>query len=477
VPDDLPVAVVGAGFSGTLLAINLLRLGQRVVLIERDPVKLAKGQAFGTRRPEHLLNVRAANMSAYPDDPGHFVRWMGFSTADQVNRFVPRLAYGQYLLEELIDALAAGQGRGEIQAGEVVGAEFGAEFGPEVGPEFGAEFGTESAAAVDTASAGRPITLRMADGTPIACRAVVLALGNLPPAPVAALADLPADLLVPDPWNPPALQDLAAAEHVLLVGTGLTAVDVALSLDQAGFKGQITALSRRGLRPHAHAEASTIAAPVSRPQAKGSQLLRSIRSRAAAVGWREAVDELRPHVQDLWRVHLPPEQGRLLRHARPYWDIHRHRLAPAVDSRIAQLERADRLRFVAGELIEAAPLGARASIAFRPRGTAITQHLTVDRVVNCTGPDGNLQRVRHELIADLLRAGRIRPDVHRLGLDVDHAGRVRTAAGERQDRVFAVGPITKGEAWEMVAVPDIRRQVWNVARLLANEHWVGGEGL
>src|ERR1700712_502982 len=149
--DDLPVAVVGAGFSGTLLAINLLRLRQRVVLIERDAAKLAKGQAFGTRRPEHLLNVRAANMSAYPDDPSHFVRWMGFTAADQVNRFVPRLAYGQYLLEELIDALAAGNGRGEIRAGEVVGAEFGQSPGR------------------------RSTTLRFADGTQLECRAVVLA--------------------------------------------------------------------------------------------------------------------------------------------------------------------------------------------------------------------------------------------------------------------------------------------------------------
>lgn len=447
--NELPVAVVGAGFSGTLLAINLLRLRQRVVLIERDTDKLAKGQAFGTRRPEHLLNVRASNMSAYPDDPAHFVRWMGFTAADQVNRFVPRLAYGQYLLEELVDALAAGEGLGEIRPGEVAGAEFGK----------------------------RSITVRFTDGTHLECRAVVLALGNFPPAPVAALADLPAGLVLPDPWSPTALHGLTAAEDVLLVGTGLTAVDVALSLEHAGFTGRITALSRRGLRPHAHTEASTAVASVSRPQVKGSRLLRSIRRRAAEIGWREAVDEQRPHVQDLWRVHSVEEQDRLLRHARPYWDIHRHRLAPAVDRKIGELEAAGRLRFIAGELLEAVPLGAKASIAFRPRGTADTHRLTADRVINCTGPDGNLQRVRNELVSELLGAGRIRPDAHRLGLDVDHAGRVRNAVGSLQDGLFAVGPITKGEAWEIVAVPDIRRQVWNLARLLADEHWVGGEGL
>ena len=124
--NELPVAVVGAGFSGTLLAINLLRHGARVVLIERDRDRLAKGLAFGTRRPEHLLNVRAANMSAFPDDRNHFLRWMGFSSEDQANRFVPRLAYGQYLREQLIDALAAAAGRAEVRDGEAVEAKFDA---------------------------------------------------------------------------------------------------------------------------------------------------------------------------------------------------------------------------------------------------------------------------------------------------------------------------------------------------------------
>jgi len=264
---------------------------------------------------------------------------------------------------------------------------------------------------------------------------------------------------------------------VLLVGTGLTAVDMALSLDQAGFAGSITALSRRGLRPRAHTETGPAVGAVSRPQAKGSHLLRAIRRRATEIGWRAAVDELRPHVQDLWRTHSPAEQDRFLRHARPYWDVHRHRFAPAVDRRIAELEAAGRLRFAAGELVAAAPHDGGARIAFRPRGGDGLEHMQVDRAINCTGPDGDLRRVPDALVADLLDTGLIRSDAHRLGIDVDHLGRVRGATGEAHDHLFAVGPITKGEAWEIVAVPDIRRQVWNLARFLADAHWVGGEGL
>lgn len=446
---ELPVAIVGGGFSGTLLAINLLRLRQRVVLIERDAVKLAKGQAFGTRRPEHLLNVRAANMSAYPDDADHFVRWMGFAGTDQVNRFVPRLAYGQYLLEELVDALASAGEKGKIRVGEAVSAEL----------------------------RGRSVSLRLANGEAIECRAIVLALGNFPPAPLPVLNDLPRRLVFDDPWSPAAVQNLGSLQHVLLVGSGLTAVDAALSLEKAGYAGRITAISRRGLRPRAHAEHGPVVASVSKPQANGSALLRTVRNRAALIGWRSAIDELRPHVQDLWRSHSRDEQSRFLRHLRAYWDVHRHRLAPAVDLQITTLEQSGRLRFAAGKLIGGVAHGDRAIISFVPRGTAATDHISVDRVINCTGPDGNLHRIDNALIGDLLQNGQIRSDVHRVGLEVDRLGRVSDAVGAPQDRIYAVGPLTKGEAWEIVAVPDIRRRVWDLARYIANSHWVGGEGL
>lgn len=449
VQDNLPIAIVGAGFSGTLLAVNLLRLGQPVVLIEREPTKLARGQAFAARIPEHLLNVRAANMSAFPDDADHFVRWMGFATEDQKNRFVPRLTYGEYLREQLGDGLAASGGLGEIRGGEAVSLRFSA----------------------------RSAVLGLADGLEIACRTVVLALGNLPPAPMPALGGLPGEFLAGDPWAPAALDGLDEAGHVLLVGTGLTAVDVALTLDREGYGGRITALSRRGLRPRAHAESGPKIGPVERPSTRGSLLLRAIRRRARDGGWRAAVDELRPHVQDLWRAHSAEEQRRFLRHARPYWDVHRHRLAPEVDARIAELEGAGRLRFVAGELIGAEPQGRRAAVDLRRRGGGLVDRIVVDRIINCTGPNGDLRRAPDRLIRQLLREGRIRPDVHRLGLDVGPVGRVRDGAGRPHDRLFAVGPIAKGEAWEIVAVPDIRRQVWSLARFLANAHWVGGEGL
>ncbi|MGE4322991.1 MAG: FAD/NAD(P)-binding protein [Sphingobium sp.] len=445
----LPVAVVGAGFSGTLLAINLRRLGVDVVLVEREASNFAKGLAFGTIWPDHLLNVRASNMSAFPDDPGHFLRWLGFSGEDQAARFVPRLRYGHYLSELLFNEVSGTQGRMTLREGDV------------------------RALRCDSDRA----VLRLSDGDEIAARAVVLALGNLPPAPHPLLAHLPGDGYFADPWDEGAMRDIAHIDHILLLGTGLTAVDVVLSLESAGWRGRVTALSRRGLRPRAHAAHGPVVDPVPPPHLRGSWLVRCVRRRAAEIGWRGAVDELRPHVQDLWRRHDPAAQGRFLRHLRPYWDVHRHRIAPEVAARLERLEQEGRLRFLAGRIVKADPVGRCVRLEWRPRGADMARVMRTGRIVSCTGPEGDITRVAHPLLRGLVDAGQARPDVHRLGLDVDHLGRVRDLAGRPQSRVFAAGPVTKGEAWEIIAVPDIRHQLWNMARYLSRAHWVGGEGL
>jgi uncharacterized NAD(P)/FAD-binding protein YdhS len=450
-PDDqeLPVAIVGAGFSGTLLAINLLRQGGRVVLVERDGARLAKGLAFGTRQAEHLLNVRASNMSAYPDDPTHFQRWLGEHTGQEANRFVPRLAYGHYLHEQMMAALSAAPDRFRI----AIGGAQDAVFGP------------------------RGVSLRLDTGEVIAARALVLALGNLVPTPPAALAGLSRGVLRADPWAPDAGEGLDDESHVLLVGTGLTAVDVAISLDRSGFGGRITALSRRGLMPRAHAAQGPHVTGVGRPAQRGSWLLRHVRQRAQAVGWRHAVDELRPHTQALWRLHDGAAQARFLRHLRPWWDVHRHRLAPAVASHVEHVMKLGRLTVTAGRIMAARDEDGRAAVTWRPRGGGGEAVLHVDRIILCTGPEGDITRCGEVLLGRLIEQGLARPDPHHLGLDVDHGARLIGRDGRAHQALYAVGPMTKGAEWEIVAVPDIRRQVWTLARALTNTQWVGGEGL
>ncbi len=452
-PPALPVAIVGAGFSGTLLAINLVRQGASVVLVEREGAHFAKGVAYGTRQVGHLLNVRAANMSAFPEDPDHFLRWLGSDASPgagaKANRFVPRVTYGHYLHEELMAALTASPERLAIRQGE----------------------------ACDATLSERGVDLHMADGEVLAARAVVLASGNFAPAMLPVLADLPGSILRPDPWAEDALEGLDDDAHVLLVGTGLTAADMAISLDRAGFGGKITALSRRGLMPRAHAAEGPRPGAVTRPAERGAALLQRLRARAREVDWREAVDELRPHTQSLWRLHDRQQQARLLRHLRPWWDVHRHRLAPPVAERIAQMEQEGRLSVQAGRILSARAEDGRARIGWRGRHAHAEQSLTVDRILLCTGPESDIGRCGDPLLDRLAARGLIRSDRHRLGLDVDHAGRLIDARGAASEALLAVGPLTRGAFWESVAVPDIRRQVWSTARLMTQTHWVEGEGL
>jgi uncharacterized NAD(P)/FAD-binding protein YdhS len=226
------------------------------------------------------------------------------------------------------------------------------------------------------------------------------------------------------------------------------------------------------LLPRAHATSSP-GVLGERPPAAVVPLLRAIRERASLIGWRSAVDELRPHTQELWRRAPPVERARFLRHLRPWWDVHRHRLAPEVAERIAALCASGRLDVRAGTPVGSEP----DAIVWRPRGAAATERVSVTRVVNCTGPAGDAARSPDPLLRQLLGDGLARADAFNLGLDVDADSRLIASDGRAQSRLYALGPVTRGAHWEITAVPDIRAQVWQVARRLSNAHWVGGEGL
>ncbi len=202
------------------------------------------------------------------------------------------------------------------------------------------------------------------------------------------------------------------------------------------------------------------------PQQRGASLVQHIRRRARQVGWQAAVDELRPHTQALWRAHDHQAQARLLRHLKPFWEVHRHRLAPSVEEQLDRLRARGQLRFVAGRLLRAQQGTSGLEIAYRPRGHGELHTMPADVVINCTGPEGNLARVADPLLRDLLAKGVARSDRHRLGLDVDAHLRLVGSDGKPVPDIYAVGPLTRGGIWEMVAVPDIRVQVWQLARLL-----------
>lgn len=423
-------AIVGGGLSGALLAIHLLREGAaHVTLIERSRTP-GRGVAYSTVQPEHLLNVPARRMSAYPEAPDHFADWYA-KRGGTAESFAPRMAYGDYVVEQLA---AAGPGIGIVR-GEVVDVE-----------------GT---------------ALILGDGRRIEADAVVLAPGNLPPAtPRGIDAEALGTLWLGDPWSAPIAEGLGTDDAIFLIGTGLTAIDAALTLEASGFRGRILALSRRGLAPRAHGLREPMCAPQEALPSNGVGLLRFVRRRARAIGWRSAVHELRTVTQGIWAAASLDERRRFLRHLRPWWDVHRHKIAPDVAATIARMEEEGRLRFAAGRIVSIAPGG---EVRWRPRGAEAAEALQVARVVNCTGPELDIVRAGEPLFDALLARGRIRPDPLRIGIDVDEHCRAVSADGVATDDLYVVGPVTRGTFWESVAVPDIRSQAQAVARQIVGQ--------
>lgn len=395
---------------------------------------MGRGVAYSTTEPVHLLNVRAEGMSALAGEPDHFARAFEAQGGDR-RGFAPRRLFAAYLEGILKEAVASGCV--ELVEGTATGAKR---------DEKGWNLG-------------------FSDGSSIEAKALVLAIGNQEPEGLAAFASA-GSRFIGNPWGEQAraaTRDLASTgEPALMVGTGLTMVDLVLSLDSAGYSGRIVALSRRGLAPRGHADFEPAA--VEREQLPGTlrSVFRWLRRRSAEIGWRAAVDSLRPHSHALWQKLSHAEQQRFLRHARPWWDVHRHRIAPEVAATIERLVGDGRLEIVAGRLVSARGDEDGLEVEYRRRGADRPHKERFAYAFNCTGPLHSVARSKDPLLRSLLDQTEIRSDRLGIGLEVDETNR----AGEH---LWAMGPLTKGRYWEIIAVPDIREQAAQVADAIDRE--------
>ena len=432
----LPVAIVGGGFSGTMVAAQLARKGIECVLIDGSG-RAGHGVAYSTKEPAHVLNVRAEVMSAWPEDLEHFVK-VAEAEGGTRRDFVQRRQFGRYLRAVLKEATDTGL----LQLIE--------------------------RQALEAEPNGDGWSVQLDNGEQVRASALVLAIGNQPPEPLPWGHD--SSRVINNPWGGEALaafEDLASTnEDVLLVGTGLTAVDAILSLDAAGHRGRIVALSRRGLIPRGHTNDFVPAKfeADEMPHGHVGTLWRWLRKRSAEVGWRSAVDGMRPHSHRLWQALPLEEQKRFARHARPWWDAHRHRIAPEVAQQLHDMIAEGRLEIVAGRIQGVDETEHVLAVSYRRRGTPRISEGRFAYMINCTGPLGTIARTRDELLKGLLADGLARPDQLGIALDVDERSRV---AGSK--RAWAMGPLTKGRYWEIIAVPDIRGQAAAVADDIAME--------
>jgi uncharacterized NAD(P)/FAD-binding protein YdhS/glyoxylase-like metal-dependent hydrolase (beta-lactamase superfamily II) len=454
------IAIIGGGFSGTLVAVNLLKTATQslaIKLIERRE-QIAKGIAYSTDTNCHLLNVSAGNMTAFPNDSGHFLRWLYYNYSEladflpneiTASTFIPRKVYGLYIQSILEEALATAPNHVKLErvTDEVIAVE-----------------------KIQTSSSERARVFLKHQGA-IAADKVVLALGNSPNA-------LPQDSgNIRNAWSIDALENLNPDDDVLLIGTGLTMVDMVLSLHERNHKGKIYAVSRRGLSPQRHQATKPYPAFLTVENAPKTTLglwrrLRAEVKKAEGNGydWRAVIDSLRPITQKLWQQLPIEEQQRFLRHGTPYWDVHRHRIAQQVAEALDQLLASGQLEIAAGRIQRQNLNENGAIVTIQPRKNKAQNQsiytLQVNRIVNCTGVAADYRKSSHPLVESLRSQHLIRPNPIGLGIASATNGALFNGTNKPSNLLYTIGTPRKGDLWETIAVPELRGQAQALAETL-----------
>ena len=440
------VVIIGGGASGVLLACHLLRDPDRdirVTLVEKRP-EIGRGIAYFTANPGHLLNVRATNMSAFPDQPDHFWRWL-CAREDEVAAawrvpsdpfcFAPRKIYGDYIGSLIAPLTSERKGRLRIIWGECA----------------------------SIAENQSDVTVTLADGSRYHGDVAVLAIGfdSAPPHRAACYVD---------PWVAPADAGVKPNHRILIVGTGLTMVDYVLSLSLSGHRGPVFAISRRGLLPRGHRPVQPLRIDQADvPFGKSmTELLRWLRELSHAQieqggDWRSIVDGIRPHTQRIWQELPLAARRSFLEHARAWWGAHRHRMAPEVETRINATIASGRLTVTAGKLCDVEPGNADVLIRYRKRGATTVETLHVDEIVDCRQIGSTPLKAVNPALRSLIDQGLARPDPLCIGIDVTPDSAIISRAGVASQRLFAVGPLTRAAFWEIIAIPDITKQCMTLA--------------
>lgn len=441
------VAIIGGGFTGAAIAWHLARDGglppTRIVVVEPRP-RLGGGLAYSAADPAFRINVPAAKMSLDAGDIEDFSRWLvetdavaddGEATLADGRVFPRRAVFGAYVASRLAPFLASGS----------------------------IEHRRAEARAIEPLAAGR-YAIALHDGSAFEADLVVLAVTHPAPAPPPLLARALAGhpRFVADTTGPDALAVVRRDDRVLVVGTGLTGADVIASLDRAGHRGQVTAIARRGLRSKGH---PPVAFPPrgdfsSRPAASVHALLADIRAalaeaEAAGESWHGVFDALRNQGPAIWAALPLAERRRLVRHLRPFWDVHRFRVAPQVEAVLDRKQADGTLDLRAASLAAVHVEGEAIAVTLRPRHGGGPFTRTFDAVLVATGPAHGSVLASLPVLASLAGRGLLRPDPARLGIDTDREGRALSASGTPSAALLVGGPLARGTFGELMGLPEV----------------------
>ncbi|WP_353187596.1 FAD/NAD(P)-binding protein [Pseudomonas sp.] len=457
------ILIIGGGLSGTMLAVQLLRLpGQRKILIIEPRAELGRGEAYSAVELGHTLNGNAARMSVDPDNPDDLTQWLtahiaggGWpESAEQdvpvSELFPPRGLFGVYVQQRLAEARAVGALQGSTV--EHICAE-----------------------AVDLQSDSGSMQLTLSDGRILRGSQAVLATGMFPAARTPQTQSSGLNAAALDPWDVAAMRELDPQSTVLIIGSGLTMVDAVVSLEQAGHRGPIEVFSRHGLLPHVRRQPPAwvdfLAADhsIRTPRQLVRELRRHCRDAIAqGIDWQAPLDTVRAHIARLWSQATDVQRRQFVRHVRPWWESHHHRSPPLSAELIERLHKEGRLRIHAASFKGIEPgAGDAVTIRIRPRGEAETSTVSGAALINSSGIEYDWRRVARPLPQQLLARGLVRPGPLALGISAKD-GAVVGAEGRVSSQLFAMGPPLRGMWWESTAVTDVAAQAKALARRLVD---------
>ncbi|WP_432754240.1 FAD/NAD(P)-binding protein [Pseudomonas sp. WMBT8] len=445
------VLIIGGGLSGTMLAVQLLRLpGTRQILVIEPRPELGRGEAYSAVELGHTLNGNAARMSVDPDNADDLTQWLteyiaagGWPESDQQQvpvseLFPPRGIFGLYAQQRLAQARAGSASTVEHVRAEVVDVQV------------------------------EPVGVRLTldDGQQLRGAQAVLATGMFPAARTPQTQSSGLNAAAVDPWDVQAMTQLDPQSTVLIIGSGLTMVDAVVSLEQAGHRGPIEIFSRHGLLPHVRRQPPAWADFLAEDHRLRSplQLLRAVRrqchsAQAQGIDWQAPLDTVRAHIGRLWSQASERQKRQFVRHVRPWWESHHHRSPPLSAALVARLHEQGRLRIHAASFLGLEPtVNGVVTLRLRRRGEQHITHVSGAALINSSGIEYDWRRVARPLPRQLLARGLIKPGPLALGIAADASGAVLDAQGVASERLFAMGPPLRGIWWESTAVTDVAIQ-------------------
>ncbi|MFN8576286.1 MAG: FAD/NAD(P)-binding protein [Candidatus Sericytochromatia bacterium] len=450
------IAIIGAGFCGTITAVNLIKYSTepiKIFLIESRK-EFAKGVAYSTSNLLHLLNVRASGMSAFDDEPEHFLKWLKNNNDNPLisnnineNDFISRSIYGLYL-KSILDEYKSIAIDKNIKLIEI------------------------NDKAINVIKKEQNIVINFENNSEILVDKLLIATGNYKPRNINIKDNnfYENNSYYQDPWGSNIFENYNELENILLIGSGLTMVDLVLSFYQRKHKGLIYVISPHGYLPQSHKEVSKYKNFLDENNLpttalKAFKIIKNeIReAKKNNIDWRSVIDSIRPFNQRIWLNFSLYEKKSFMSHLRHRWGVLRHRMAPEIANIFDELINKHQIKVYAGKIHELVYRDNNINVLFTDKKSKCTNTLTVSKVINCTGPEADILKIDDLLIKNLINNGIIKPDEMNLGIDSIIDGNIINKDNIIEENIYTIGTNLKGLLWESTAVPELRKQTYKIA--------------